>query len=103
MPETPPITHLQFLVLTHLHGGVLSGISLREALEEEGVKKSLPSFYQLMFRLEESKFVRGWYEQVTVGETICRERKYEIIAGGREAARECAEFYAARSGVWRLA
>ncbi|MBP3957737.1 helix-turn-helix transcriptional regulator [Gemmata sp. G18] len=90
----PDITHLQFLLLAALLDGEQSGRSLRALLEQEGHRKSAPAFYQLMARLEESKFVEGRYEQkIVAGQTI-KERVYKVAAAGVSALGTVRDFYA---------
>jgi hypothetical protein len=89
----PDITHLQFLVLAILMDGEQSGRVLREKLAEAGQRKSGPAFYQFMARLEEGKFVRGWYEQRVVEGQIIKERHYRITGEGRKAWESVQEFY----------
>ena len=90
----PKLSHLQFLVLGSLLGGELRGREIRERMKEFGVRKSGPAFYQLMARLEDSKLVRGRYEQEIVEGQIIRERCYEILAPGLAAWNESRDFQA---------
>src|SRR5262249_24412653 len=90
----PEITHLQFLLLVSLLDGDQAGRKLREILEQNGKKLSGPAFYQLMARLEDSRFVKGRYEtKVIDGQTI-KERWYEITGAGQQVCRDVREFYA---------
>lgn len=101
----PEITHLQFLVLTILLDAQKSGREVREELAEHGVKKSGPAFYQLMSRLEDDKFVRGWYDEKVIDGQRIKERRYEITGAGTRVAQEVREFYLqnARGRRWGLA
>ena len=89
----PRITHLQFLVLSLLDGGELSGRYLRERLDEVGERKSGPAFYQLMARLEESGFVEGWYEVKPEKQQLVPERSYRITETGVQARDDAQRFY----------
>ena len=92
-PVVPEVTHLQFLVLQLLlTGGKSSGLSLREALQAKGVKKSGPAFYQLMGRLEEAKLVAGIYETKRLGGQTIKERVYNLTGDGRRAWHDVRDF-----------
>ncbi len=91
----PRLSHLQFLVLGILTSGEQGGRDLRSRLEEFDVRRSGPSFYQLMARLEDAGFVRGWYEQEIIEGQIIRERCYKITAAGISAWKECRDFHTA--------
>lgn len=93
MARIPKLTHLQFLILGILRGERKSGKSVRNQLQRRGIRKSGPAFYQLMARLEDVGFVRGWYEQEIVNGQIIRERNYEITAAGLRAWQASCEFY----------
>ena len=90
----PRLTHLQFLTLAHLLGGVVRGRDLREALKGDGVRQSGPALYQMMSVLEENGYVSGWYEQQVTDGQIVRERNYRVLAQGQTAWRRSREFYA---------
>ncbi len=81
----PRLSNLQILVLGALLHGELRGQNLRTRLKEFGVKKSGPSFYQLMARLEDAAFVSGRYVQEIVDGQIIRERVYRMEGEGRKA------------------
>ncbi len=81
----PRLSNLQILVLGALLHGELRGQDLRTRLKEFGAKKSGPSFYQLMARLEDTTFVSGHYVQEIVDGQIIRERVYRIEGAGRKA------------------
>ena len=90
----PDITHLQCLLLTALLDSERPGRELRDLLAQEGHRKSGPSFYQLMSRLEDAKFVKGRYDQKVVEGQIIKERVYKITASGSAAVAAVREFYA---------
>src|SRR5580692_5701440 len=90
----PDITHLQFLLLAGLLYDERTGREMRELLEQQGHKKTLPAFYQLMSRMEDAKLVNGRYEQKIVEGQIIKERVYKITASGSAACTEVREFYA---------
>jgi len=89
----PELTHLQFLLLDALLYGELSGRSLRGIMEEQGVRKSSPAFYQLMARLEDGDLVKGRYVRKPIDGQEVRERLYEITNAGRTAHEETRLFY----------
>ena len=90
----PALTHLHYLVLGVLRSGEQPGRVLRQALASYGVRRTAPAFYQLMARLEASKLVEGWYEQVVVGDQSVTERRYRITPEGNKAWGRAREFYA---------
>ena len=90
----PDITHLQFLILTALLSDKRTGREIRSELKKQGQKKSLAAFYQLMSRMEETGYVRGWYETKHVDGQTVKERHYEIRGGGIHAWEETCDFYA---------
>jgi DNA-binding PadR family transcriptional regulator len=95
--KLPPLTHLQFAVLSCLGTNKISGRELRAALVHEGVKKSAPSFYQLMARLEDADFVKGDYESKAVhGQTI-KERVYWLTATGSRVRQDQYAYYYAHA------
>src|SRR5436190_602300 len=73
----PNITHLQFLVLNIIGATERSGRYIRERLAAEGVRGSLPSFYQSMSRLEDGAFVKGSYRVAHVEGQSIKERWYK--------------------------
>ena len=75
----PPLTHLQFAVLDALGASETSGRELRARLREKGIKKSGPAFYQLMSRLEEAKYVKGWYTEEII-DGLSRVPNLRVIA-----------------------
>ena len=95
----PPITHLQFLVLGCLVSEEQSGRVIRAWIEGYGVRRTGPAFYQMMARLERTKLIEGWYEQVIVGDQAVTERRYRIRPAGARVWRETAEFYRSAGAV----
>ena len=91
--NAPNVTHLQFQVLGILIGGTKSGQSIRSELLRQGVKKSGPGFYQLMARLEDAGFVKGWYEQRQIGDQAVKERFYHLTGKGSQTWRRTKDFY----------
>jgi hypothetical protein len=89
----PDITHLQFLVLQILLGRERSGREVRERLAEEGARKSLAAFYQMMARLEDAKMVEGSYRAIEINGQKFQERWYKIIGAGRRAWDQTRNFY----------
>jgi DNA-binding PadR family transcriptional regulator len=94
--KLPILSHLQFLVLECLGTTKLPGRDLRQRLAEKGARKSGPSFYQLMARLEEARFVEGEYSQKIVEGQIIKERAYRMTAEGERAFHETLSFYSQR-------
>lgn len=93
------LTHLQFAVLSHLRDGEQSGRSLRDALDEQGISKSGPAFYQMMARLEDSGFVVGRYADRAIGDTVVKERLYRLDKAGRDAWKATLGFYLRHAGL----
>lgn len=89
----PTLSHLQAVVLDLLGPRELSGRELREFLKSKKLKKSGPAFYQLMARLEDSKFVEGFYEDKIVKGQRIRERRYRLKGEGAKALLESRRFY----------
>jgi DNA-binding PadR family transcriptional regulator len=89
----PDLTHLQFLILSLLLDGEQPGRFIREKLAEEGERKTGPAFYQMMARLEDSKFVEGWYNQKVVEGQMIKERWYKITGHGVAAWESTRAFY----------
>ena len=89
----PELSHLQFAVLSVLGAAQMSGKDVRAGLGEFGLKKSGPAFYQMMARLEEAKFVEGWYTQEIVDGQIIKERQYKITGPGIRAFNRAKRFY----------
>ena len=98
----PPLTHLQFAVLDALGAQERSGREVRAALRERGIRKSGPGFYQLMARLEDAGFVKGWYDQKVIDGQIIKERRYKMLGAGAKAKDRTWDFYmAAREAAGR--
>src|SRR5690349_13576163 len=89
----PPLTHLQFLILSTLAEDDRSGRDVRAALEVFGAARTAAAFYQTMARLEEAGFVEGWYEQTVVGDQAVTERRYSLKPLGRKLIEETRRFY----------
>jgi len=89
----PTLTHLQFLVLGVLLSGEQAGRAIRRALDEYGMGRSGPAFYQMMSRLERDGVVEGWYEQVKVGDQAVTERRYRPTAAGSKMWKQTRAFY----------
>jgi DNA-binding PadR family transcriptional regulator len=94
----PDITHLQFLVLAVLLDGEQTGRCLRAKLAEEDARQSGPGFYQMMARLEDARFVQGWYDEKVVEGQRLKERRYRITAAGETACNQAIAFYHNRLG-----
>ncbi len=92
----PELTHLQFLILMIIGGLERPGRYVREKLAEEGDKRSLPAFYQVMARLEEAGMVEGSAHRIEVERHSVTERRYKVTLAGRKALAEAQDFYAAR-------
>lgn len=92
----PEISHLQFAILDALGGGVKRGKQLREDLASMDIKKTGPAFYQLMARLEEGNFIKGWYEQEIIEGQIIKERHYKLLGNGVRAVNELKRFYSGK-------
>ncbi len=95
--ELPSLTHLQFLVLGVLLTGEQSGRAIRRAIEEYGICRSAPAFYQMMARLERDGIVEGWYEQVKVGDQAVTERRYRATPAASKMWTQARAFYEAVS------
>jgi len=95
MPDAlPELSALQFAILDLLGAGAMSGKKLRGGLKQcFDISKSGPAFYQLMARLEEAKFVEGWYEQEVIDGQIIKERNYKITGHGLRAFNGTKSFY----------
>ena len=96
--KLPPLSHLQFAVLSCLGANKISGRDLRAALVEEGVRKSAPAFYQLMARLEDAKFVEGEYVQKMIDGQAIKERFYRLTGEGARAMQDQIAFYQEHAG-----
>ena len=92
------LPRLQFAVLGILSARKLPGRDIRDELRALGLKKTGPTFYRLMTRLEESGMVEGWYEQNVVDGQIFRERIYRALPAGLRAWRKTSDFHVAVIG-----
>jgi len=97
-PRLPPVTHLQFLILGCLLDSEQPGRAIRAAIARYGVRRSAPAFYQVMARLERTRLVEGFYEQITVGDQSVTERRYRLRPAGERAWSETREFYRTAAG-----
>ena len=95
----PPLTHLQFLILSTLADGNRPGREVRAALETFGVARTAAAFYQLMARLEGAGLVEGRYEQVIAGDQAVTERRYTLKPAGRKLVEETRRFYTAAAAT----
>jgi DNA-binding PadR family transcriptional regulator len=92
----PKLGHLQFIILGFLQEGTVCGKGLRARLRDAGERRSGPSFYQIMARLEDGDLVEGEYRQEMANGQLIRERCYSITADGVRAWRDSRDFY----GKW---
>lgn len=91
--ELPRLTHLQFLVPGILLAAEQSGRIIRQAIEQYGIRRSAPAFYQMMARLERDGMAEGWYGQVKVGDQAVTERRYRATAAGTRMWEGSYSFY----------
>ena len=98
MKSDSPLPHLQFAVLGILGARKRPGREIREELRDLGLKKTGPTFYRLMTRLEESGLVEGWYEQEVVDGQMLRERVYRGRPAGVRAWQRTSDFHLAVIG-----
>lgn len=98
----PKMTHTQFLIIDVM-GPERAGKEIRAKLADEGVKMSLPAFYQLMARMEKKKWVKGWYVQKEIDGYKVKERRYKPLGLGAKVYRQTFEFYRQREiqGVFK--
>ena len=89
----PRLSNLQFVVLGSLRAEPLSGREIRDRLDEFGVRKTGPGFYQMMSRLEDAGFVEGWYTQEIVKGQIIRERNYRLATSGAQVWSDNRDFH----------
>jgi DNA-binding PadR family transcriptional regulator len=52
------------------------------------VNKDGPGFYQLMSRIEEAGYVKGWYQEKVVGGQRLNQRRYRVTDKGVKAREE---------------
>lgn len=94
--QLPTVTHQQFLIIDLLMDDEHSGRFIRDRLLELMIKKSLPAFYQLMGRLEESGLIAGIYKVKNVAGQVLKERWYSVTDKGSEQWHEIITFYTER-------
>ena len=95
----PPLSGLQFLVLQAIGARERCGKDVREELARHGPRKSLPSFYQLMARLEDSGFVAGSYRSTEIDGQVVKERWYKVTGAGHRANERTRDFYSRAPAV----
>jgi len=95
----PDATHLQFLMLSVLLNKKRTGRDVRAELANKGQKKTLAAFYQLMSRMEESGWIKGWYETKHINGQTVKERHYEILGAGIRTWESTRDFYAGLAGL----
>jgi DNA-binding PadR family transcriptional regulator len=93
----PRLTHMQCLVLSTLGSREMTGKDLRNELAKVGTNKSGPGFYQLMSRLEDSKFIKSRQTQKIIDGQIIKESNYRITGDGLSALEDARSFY---SRLW---
>lgn len=93
----PKLTHLQYLVISLLGGGEMSGRDLRAQLKKEGELRTAPAFYQLLGRLEECGLVEGRFEEHVIEGQRIKEKHYKVTGAGARAWRGAFDFYSGRS------
>jgi len=98
----PPLSHLQYAVLDILGHRELSGREVREALKSRKISKSGPAFYQLMSRMEDSKFIDGRYEEKIIQGQRIKERRYFMKGEGAKALAATVGFYAQKGESYGL-
>ena len=91
--KLPPLTSLQFLILSVLQDDERPGRDIRTALARFGARRSAAAFYQTMARLERARLIEGWYEQITVGDQAVTERRYRLRPAGSRQLQETRAFY----------
>jgi DNA-binding PadR family transcriptional regulator len=94
------LTQLQFLVLTKIGAVERSGRDVREMMEQEGYRKSLPAFYQLMSRMEDAGLVSGANYKIDIDGQPAVERRYKVTGAGRNAANDTRRFYLDHGKGW---
>ncbi len=70
---------------------------MREKLAEEGARKSLPAFYQMMSRLEDAGIVKGESRRAEVEGYPVTERWYKVTGKGLKAWQATRDFYMERA------
>lgn len=90
----PPLTHLQFYILTILLDSKQSGREVRARLKNDHhVKQSLASFYQLMSRMEEAGMIEGEYKITSIERQGIRTRYYKALGHGIQCRDRTLDFY----------
>lgn len=87
--------------LSHLQGYVLSFLSGKEKVSSEEIRThiakvkpmSMPSFYQLMGRIEKATWVAGEYTRYQFGKNSVRVRHYKITTVGLSELERLSAFY----------
>jgi DNA-binding PadR family transcriptional regulator len=87
----PPLTHLQFVVLSMLVGDSRrSGHFIRARFAEDAIPIVKPAFYQLMARMRRAGLIDGKLFGPVNG---AQEVRYRATAAGRKAYDATAAFY----------
>jgi hypothetical protein len=94
----PELTPLNCTVLAIIGSQRVPGKVVREELKNYGHATSLPSFYNLMARLEAPPgrrpgYVRGDYEKRIINGQAVKERYYELTVDGHRVLADTLEFY----------
>jgi len=97
--RAPQITNTQFAVLCAVGATERNGAEVRAALERLGHKRSLPSFYDLMARMEEGGLLKGWYAQIEVDGYKVRERRYKLLGKGVDARNAFVQWITSADGL----
>lgn len=85
-----PDTGFQYAVVEELSSrSVLAGRDLREGVATRlGVKRSIPSFYLSMARMEDEGLVRGWYRTQLIDGVLTRQRRYRLTIKAMNGVRD---------------
>ncbi len=78
------LSNTEILFLQAVGDNEVSGRQVREALAEQGKRKSAPSFYMLAAALEDERFIDGWYKERTITGQLAKERYYRLTAHGKQ-------------------
>lgn len=91
------LTRLQYAILSLIPGNgddSIKGADLRTLLAKAfRIKRSGPSFYQAMARLEEAKLATGDYQHSVIDNHPIKTRVYRITQRGVKACKDTREFY----------
>jgi DNA-binding PadR family transcriptional regulator len=88
------LTPLHFIILEALiNNKELHGNELRKILLKNKIKCAGPNYYQLMSRMEKSKYVFGRYAQIILGDRVYTEKIYRITEYGKRALEATRNFY----------